>query len=162
MTNKSFNPKPKMGMNAHEVKFALHKMFPAPDWLAIEEFWIQGFDRYVDLWAMRIQTPGNWNKKWSARVGYLRIHAFEIKVSRPDFLNELKHPAKSLAGQSHSNYFSFAAPRGIIEPEEIPRGFGFLEFSGSKGKWLRDPIYTQVEPPRWELVAALGRSILKA
>lgn len=163
MSNKSFNPKPKMGMNANEVKFALNKMFPASDgWLTLEELFIYGFDRYVDLWAFRVSTTENSKPIGSSRFGYMRIHAIEIKTSRADFHAELRAPAKRLAAQTFSNYFSFAAPRGIIELEEIPSGIGFVEFSGAKGKWARNPRFSNVESPSWELFAAMGRSILKS
>lgn len=160
MTKRRFNPKPKMGMNAHEVKFALQKMFPTSDgWLTLEELFIYGFDRYVDLWTMRVDTKEKAVKKH--RFRYMRIHAIEIKTSRADFQSELREPAKRLAAQAFSNYFSFAAPRGIIEPEEIPAGIGYIEFSGAKGKWIIQPAHAYAESPSWELFAALGRSILK-
>lgn len=159
MSNREFNPKPKMGMNAHEVKFALHKMFSADHgWLTLEELFIPGFDRYIDIWAMRVDVG---DSRPDFREKYMHVHAVEIKVSRSDFTAEMKTPAKRLASIHFSNYFSFAAPRGIIEPEELPTGIGLIEFSGSKGKWTRDPVHTNLEPVRWDLVAALGRSILK-
>ena len=147
-------------MNANEVKFALHKMFSSSDgWLAAEELFIPGFDRYIDLWAMRVDTVTNSTLK--PREKYMSIHAIEVKVTRSDFNAEMKTPAKRLAAIHFSNYFSFAAPRGIIEPDEIPKGIGLIEFSGSKGKWIRNPVHTSLEPVRWDLVAAIGRAILK-
>ncbi len=161
MNDRPFNPKPKIGMNAHEVKFALHKMFSADDgWLAVEELFIPGFDRYIDLWAMRVDTVHNVSIKHSDK--FMHVHAIEVKVSRSDFTAEIKTPAKRLAAQHFSNYFSFATPRGIIEPEELPTGIGLIEFSGSKGKWMRNPVFTNLEPVRWDLVAAIGRAILKS
>ncbi len=161
-TSREFNPKPKMGMNANEVKFALNKMFSAKKgWLTVEELFVHGFDRYIDLWAMRVHTLDD-GKKWEYQFKYLSIHAIEIKISRSDFQAEMKTPAKSLAAKSFSNFFSFAAPRGIIDPDELPRGIGLIEFSGAKGKWIRYPKYTRAEPPGWELIAAMGRSILKS
>lgn len=159
IADKPITPKPK-GMNAHEIKYALHKMFPAKDgWLTVEELFIHGFDRYIDLWALRVDTINH--RIANFRFRYLSVHAIEIKVTRADFNSEMKEPAKRLAAQSFSNYFSFAAPRGIIDPDELPRGIGLIEFRGSKPKFVRDPEFTRVEPPRWELIAALGRSILK-
>ena len=160
MSDKPFTPKPKLGMNAHEVKFALHKMFSADHgWLTVEELFIHGFDRYIDLWAIRVDTIDK--GKPNFRFKYKSVHAVEVKVTRADFQKEMKTPAKRLAAQSFSNYFSFAAPKGIIDPDELPRGIGFIEFRGGRGKFVRDPEFTRVESPRWELIAALGRSILK-
>lgn len=149
-----------MGMNANEVKFALNKMFSAKKgWLAVEELFIHGFDSYIDLWAVRVDTLDTDTPNF--RLKYLSVHAVEVKISISDFQREMKQPSKSLAAKSFSNFFSFAAPRGIIDPDELPRGIGLIEFSGAKGKWIRDPEYTRVEPPGWELIAAMGRSILK-
>jgi hypothetical protein len=155
-----FTPKPK-GMNASEIKYKLHKMFPAPDWLAIEELFLPDFDRYVDFWAMRVSTPSNWNKTWSARVDYLKIHAIEIKVTIADFKSEMKQPNKRMPAIAFSNYFSFATPRGLIDPSELPKGAGLIEFRGSKGKFIKQPQHTHVESPGWDTVAAIGRSMLK-
>lgn len=160
--NRSFNPKPKIGMNANEVKFALRKMFPSPDWLAVEELFIPGFERYIDFWAMRCKTPITKPAKPERLFSkYLTIHAIEIKVARSDFKSEMDTPAKKIGAQSFSNYFSFAAPRGVIDPDELPKGIGYIEFSGSKGKFLRKPEYTYVSNPGWDFIAALGRSLNK-
>ena len=161
MAKRKFNPQPKFGLTANEVKYSLHKLFPAPDWLAVEELFIPGFDRYVDFWAMRVSTPGNMNKTWPAMLGHLRIHAIEIKTSRQDFMSELKKPAKRMGAVAFSNYYSFAAPRGIIELEEVPDGIGYIEIQGSKPVIIQRPEYNHVEQPGWDFVAAIGRSLKK-
>ena len=158
--NRSITPKPK-GMNAHEIKYALHKMFPAPDWLAVEELFLPGFDRYVDFWAMRIATDITKTAVYDYKAKYLSIHAIEIKTSRQDFEAEMKTPNKKIGAVEFSNYWSFAAPRGIIDPDELVKGIGYIEFRGSKGKFVRNPQITYLQSPDWELVAALGRLILK-
>lgn len=153
-----FTPKPK-GMNADEIKYKLHKMFPAPDWLAVEELFLPDFDRYIDFWAMRIHVPKG--RRPDYKFQYLSIHAIEIKTSRQDFAVEMKTPNKKIGAVEFSNYFSFAAPRGIIDPDELPKGIGYIEFRGSKGKFVRNPQITYLVSPRWDFVAALGRAMLK-
>ena len=157
-----FTPKPKIGMNANEIAFALYKMFPAPDWLAVEELFIPGFNRYIDFWAMRISTLDNKSKKWKPQTRYLSIHSIEIKVTIADFKSEMKQPNKRMPAIAFSNYFSFATPRGLIDPAELPKGAGLIEFRGSKGKFIKEPQHTTVESPGWNTVAALGRSMLKS
>ncbi len=161
MKKKTINPKPKIGMNANEIAHALHKMFPAPDWLAIEELFIPGFDRYIDFWAMRVSTPGNMNKSWPAHFAYLRIHSIEIKVSKADFKSEMNNPNKKIGAVEFSNYYSFAAPKGIIDPDELPNGIGYIEFRGSKGKFIRTPRLTYLQTPGWDFIAAIGRGTNK-
>lgn len=147
-------------MNANEIKYALHKMFPAPDWLAVEELFLPDFDRYIDFWAMRVSTLDN-KKRWKQQFKYLSIHAVEIKTSRQDFKSEMKTPSKRMGAVEFSNYFSFASPQGIIDPDELPKGIGYIEFRGAKGKFVRDPQITYLQSPRWGNVAALGRALLK-
>lgn len=160
MTTRTFNPKPK-GMNANEIKYALHKMFPAPDWLAVEELFLPDFDRYIDFWAMRVSTPVTRTKSESPQMAYLKIHAVEIKVTPQDFKSEMKQPNKRMPAIAFSNYFSFATPRGLIDPAELPKGTGLIEFRGSKGKFIKEPQHTHVESPGWDMVAAIGRGMLK-
>ena len=160
MSKQTFNPKPKMGMNANEVKFALHKMFSADNgWLAVEELFIPGFDRYIDFWAIRIHVPKGQRPDY--KFQYLAVHAIEIKTDRQDFKAEMKTPNKRIAAVEHSNYFSFAAPKGIIDPDELPKGSGYIEFRGAKGKFIRNPQMAYIVSPTWDFAAALGRSILK-
>lgn len=158
--SQTFNPKPKIGMNASEVKYALHKMFPSPDWLAVEELYIPGLQRYIDFWAMRVATYEDL-KRPPILLKYMVVHAIEVKVNKQDFKAELKNPNKRLAATTFSHYFSFAAPRGVIDLNDLPKGIGYIEFSGSKGKFLRKPEYTYLSNPGWDFIAALGRSLAK-
>jgi hypothetical protein len=57
-------------------------------------------------------------------------HAFEIKVSRSDFLSELAKPKKREAAMLVSNKFYFVTTEGVVRsPEEIPDGCGWMEVS---------------------------------
>jgi hypothetical protein len=57
-------------------------------------------------------------------------HAFEIKVSRSDFLSELAKPKKREAAMLVSNKFYFVTTPGVVRsPEEIPDGCGWMEVS---------------------------------
>lgn len=60
--------------------------------------------------------------------------AYEIKVSRSDFLHELNSPQKRQWAFEISNEFWFACAPGVAKPEEIPEGCGLLAVSGSKLK----------------------------
>lgn len=73
-------------------------------------------NRYIDAWAMCV-TPSKGNPRT----------AYEIKTSRPDFLRELKKPAKRKAALLFSNQFYFATPTGIVKPEELPPEAGLIE-----------------------------------
>lgn len=52
---------------------------------------------------------------------------YEVKVSRADFLAELKSPLKRRIGMRYSNEFYFVTPVGLVEPSEIPCECGLVE-----------------------------------
>lgn len=52
--------------------------------------------------------------------------AFEVKVSRSDFLEELSHPEKHLWCQDCFHEFWFVAPKDVIQLAELPPNIGWL------------------------------------
>lgn len=56
---------------------------------------------------------------------YWRV-AYEIKVSRTDFLRELNQPEKREWAEEVAHEFYFVVPAGIVKPEEVPEGCGLL------------------------------------
>lgn len=67
----------------------------------------------IDAWALdcwKCQKSGT----------YYNAYAFEVKVSRGDFLSEIKNPVKRLAALELSNYFYFVTPKGLVKASEIP------------------------------------------
>jgi hypothetical protein len=106
---------------------------------------------------------------------------YEVKVSRADFLGELKHPLKRRIGMRYSNEFYFVVPAGLVGLQEIPAECGLIEIGrASPDQWqqhlLRQAGYfdydsaagvfcmvTAAAPwrdtpgPTWQLVAAMLR-----
>ncbi len=59
--------------------------------------------------------------------------AFEIKVSRQDFLHELQRPEKHLWCQECFHFYWFVAPKDVIQSiEELPPGAGWMYPSGER------------------------------
>ncbi len=52
---------------------------------------------------------------------------YEVKVSRADFLAELKRPMKRRIGMRYSNEFYFVTPGGLVSASEIPSECGLIE-----------------------------------
>jgi hypothetical protein len=50
----------------------------------------------------------------------------EVKVSRADFLSDIAKPEKLSSYHLIAEVVYFVAPKGIIELDEIPDGFGFI------------------------------------
>lgn len=110
-------------MTSQEVKAALLKRHPSPEWARFDELRDSaGFaaQRSFDLWVMN-----TWPSKGLKSVVY------EIKVSRGDFMKEIKNPKKRESAEGLSNEAYFAAPTGLLKEHEIPEGWGLVEVSES-------------------------------
>src|SRR3954453_12551418 len=107
---------------------------------------------------------------------------YEVKISRADYLYELKHPLKRRIGMRYSNEFYFVVPGGMLDVAEIPAECGLLEAgTATAAEWkglikrhagffFFDPadgsycITTVPAPwrdtpgPTWELTAAMLRN----
>jgi hypothetical protein len=105
-----------------------------------------GSARYVDAFAMNL-----WPSKKHWRVAY------EIKISRSDFLNELKTPEKRSYAFDTSNEFYFATLPGVAKPEEMPEGCGLLVVSGTKLKKVKPAVQRQGRDLTANEVAAIAR-----
>lgn len=114
-------------------------------------------------------------------TGMKRI-CYEVKISRADFLTELKQPLKRRIGMRYSNEFYFVTPACLVEAREIPPECGLMEGGvATPGEWknlyprhagffhydpesqcyclLRVPAPWRDTPgPTWQLVAAMLRN----
>lgn len=119
-----------------------------------------GFDanRTIDAVAMAL---------WPSRG--LVLHGIEIKVSRADWLRELKNPAKAEGFAGLVDYWWVAvADAKIVQPGELPDGWGLLVARGNRivcdveAKPLHDggPMSVRPLPPEFSRssLAALLRS----
>lgn len=61
------------------------------------------------------------------RSGDFERIAYEIKVSRSDFLNEIQKPWKREPGMAVSHRFYYVTPPGLLQPSEVPEGCGLME-----------------------------------
>lgn len=79
---------------------------------------IDGGRRRMDAWAMK--------KSWANPL----VTAYEIKVSRSDFLND--HKMQDY--MDYCNEIYVVAPKGVLGLNEIPEEFGYLEVSANGKK----------------------------
>ncbi len=125
----------------------------APRWVYFSELQNYRFaSRRVDFWAMACWPSEN----------YKRI-AYEIKVTRADFLNELKDPTKRDFAMEISNQFFFITPPDLIKENELPEGCGLIELSkkGNLTTRIKAPIRKPDFVFTWDFIASLGRKIFK-
>jgi hypothetical protein len=88
--------------------------------------------------------------------------AYEIKVYRSDFLNELKAPKKRDEAMSLSNQFYFVAPLGVIKLSEVPIECGYMEITEqNKIKVIKEAPFRMCKEPTWLFSSALARRTAK-
>lgn len=134
-------------MKASDVKAALRSRFSGNEWAIFFEVGDgTGVNqrRWADAVAMNL---------WPSRG--MEIHGFEIKVSRSDWLSELKNPEKSEPVQRYCDRWWIVCPAGIIKPGELPATWGHYEVDAS-GK-----ITQVVAAPKLEAVP-VTRSFMAA
>jgi hypothetical protein len=133
------------GMTSHDVLKSLRKLWPEMP-MAVE---VAMSASYVDALFL---------------MGSEGMTSVEIKVSRGDWLAELKDSTKRWAAMQFSARFYFATPAGMTLPSELPEGCGLIEIeprslkaSVTTGAALRYP-----PKPDWLLAMRIGNGIGRA
>jgi hypothetical protein len=106
-----------------------------------------GKERTIDAFAMEL-----WPSKKFARTAY------EVKVSRGDWLNELSQPEKRDPFMKLSNWFYYVAPVGLVDVASLPEGCGLLEADKGGLKIRRAAPWRDVGEIPLEFVASLMRA----
>jgi hypothetical protein len=107
-------------------------------------------EQRIDAWAISL---------WPSRgVGPV---AYEVKVSRADWLRELKQPRKRKQAMALSQEFFIAAPAGIVRPDELPEGCGLIEVTQDlTSRVVAAAPQRPVADPPWQFVAAIARRVV--
>ena len=140
------------GMRAAEVSANVYAaarcMFPAPEWIMLEEISIPGTHggRRADLVAISIWGP-------------TRVVVCEIKATRADFLNELRDPSKRAPGMRFGTEFAFIVPHGLVQMDEIPDGCGLYEVQRNR-RIRRAKVGKQKTQAEWS--PAIFHNVVKA
>lgn len=78
----------------------------------------------------------------------LAVHWHEVKVSRADWLAELRQPEKSEAFTRYAHYRWLVVPTSqIVGVEELPAGWGMLVVKGTEAPRLRASIAAHRHDP---------------
>lgn len=152
---------PPVVFNSCMIVAALHEHYRRKHgWLSFAELRIgtgygKSSEQRLDFWTMH---------EWPSK-GYIR-KAFEIKVSRSDFLAEMRQPLKRRAALLVSNVFYFVTPPGLINPEELPLEAGLMEiYPTTSGAYHIETIHEapqrDIAPPTWRFLAAVTRRALR-
>jgi len=140
-------------LSAHEVRGLLRKKYAAPEWALLEEVRNKtGYgggkeERYADAVAMSLYPSRG-----------LSVLGFEIKVSRGDWLRELKDPQKSVAIQSFCDHWwvVIGGPK-IVELSEVPQNWGLMGFTNGRACIVKDAPKLEPKPLDRAFVASMMR-----
>lgn len=96
--------------------------------------------------------------KYPGRDGSgLAIHWHEVKVSRSDWLSELRQPEKSAVFTRYAHYhWLVVSDAGIVKMEELPDGWGLLVQSGNGLRAKRGAPRHEPEPLPMDLSIAIA------
>lgn len=100
---------------------------------------------------------GNWPSK-----GY-EIQGFEVKVSRADWLNEVKKPNKNdLTKQYCNRWWLLIASESMVRPGELPDDWGMMVAHGKSLKVVVDAPALTPKPPTVQFITGLMRANKRA
>ena len=89
----------------------------------------------------------------------LEIHGFEFKVSRGDWLSELRNPEKSAAVQQYCDRWFVVAPTGVVQNGERPATWGEIEYQGgTRLRLVADAPKLEAQPLPRAFIASLLRA----
>ena len=109
--------KPKVSSDA--IKAMLQTRFSEPGKSLIAFEVANGTGTAADRWADAVRFE-LWPSKGYAITGY------EIKVSRSDWLNELRDPTKSAAISKFCDHWYLVSPDGVLGIDELPENWGWI------------------------------------
>ena len=127
----------KKSLKTADILEALSKYYAAPEWSILTEFQPEpgysGSTRRADAVVVNCWPSG--------KFGHA-ILGFEIKVSRADFLNDVKDPSKFKDTYKHCDKAFYAAPKGMIHWSELPPNTGLFEV-GPNGEIFPDDTFVK-------------------
>jgi hypothetical protein len=100
--------------------------------------------RRIDFWSIS-PHPGK----------AFRATSYEIKASRADFRRDT--PEKQRLARLYSDEFYYVAPKGLLNPDDIPDWAGLQEWTGSSFRFTVHAPMRDKDAPSWELVTSILR-----
>lgn len=135
-------------METSQVVKLLHKKFPSGQYALFTEVRNAagfGADRSADAICMNL---------WPSRG--LEVWGFEIKVSRADFMKELKDPKKAEAFMKYCDrWYLLLGDEKIADIAEVPPTWGLMVCKNNTIKTIREAPKLQAEPMSRSFIAAM-------
>lgn len=119
--------------------------------------------RYDPAWGHSIADAISVDTWRAGKTGHC-LHGYEVKVSRGDFMREVRDPSKHYVWARHCRYWWIVVPDQSVAIGKgakvwLPYGWGLLVL---RGRWLHQVIAAQrrpqPEPLPWAATAGLMRA----
>lgn len=149
MTTNSVVEKESKPQKTKAVLAALQERYPAPEWASFVELRTgtgTSFERTLDFFTINVYPS----------KGFLRV-AFEVKVSRSDFVNELENPTKREPAEALANECFFVTPLNLLHADEVPEGWGLMELTAGGLKAKKRAQQRKVEDCPISFFASVAR-----
>lgn len=142
--------------NENEVLAVLERKYPAGEWAFLPQV-PDGTGSHQTRWADAIAMS-----LWPSRG--LEVHGFEVKVSRTDWLKELRQQGKAdPIARYCDRWWIVAGSRQIVEAEELPKGWGLMLPHGDTFRpVVKAALRKDVAPLDRSFFAGLMRGATKA
>jgi hypothetical protein len=139
-------------MTTESVLARLRERYPWPEYVFFDELrlgtgWELNSAQAIDAWVLNTYPS----------QAFTSI-ALEIKVSRGDFLKELKHPEKRQAALQLSSLFYFVTPEHMVGPAEMPEEVGLLWVGEKRIHEAKKPV-RRYPVPSWGFMASVCRRV---
>lgn len=90
----------------------------------------------------------------------IKVHGFEIKVSRNDWRREMQDRDKSAVFERHCHHWWIVAPKGVVQLDELPSTWGLMVASETKLTTAKLGDLRTAEPIEVAFLAGLLRRAL--
>lgn len=124
-----------------DIRDRLDARYDGNEWMRFHELReCAGFNAGTGIRTIDFAALHKWSSKNHSLI------CVEIKMTRSDFRRELERPEKSSSWREMANEFWFAAPRGVVDPAELPVGTGLLETHGDGLRKTRAAAFNRCAP----------------
>lgn len=136
------------GITAMDLRLGIEKKYPSPQYAVFYEVSDSTgrIGRYADAIAVSL---------YPSRGIY--ICGFEFKVTRSDWMRELRTPLKAESIATKCDGWYVVAPPGVVDVEEIPEAWGFMLFKDGRLRTKKKPNLNSNANPDRNFVAAILR-----
>jgi hypothetical protein len=144
----------------------LRELYPAPNWALVPEV-RAGIGASTDLEVLRAADAiavHLWPAASAAADGW-RLHGFEIRVSRSEWLREIAQPVKSGPLKLFCAAWYVVVPSPwkhiVVERRELPDRWGLIEIDAGAPRIVVPAIERIAEPPTSAFLRALLRAAVR-